>query len=317
MDGHWGGPCEGAYDPQLPEVCDEGKLDENCDGSVNPGCECYDGQVPRPCPNGTDAGECSAGTQSCSGGRWSACAGSRGPVAETCNGKDDDCDGTMDNSPTDCKSPLTCRAGRCDECADGDVDAQTCAGTDTGECTKPQRTCSAGRWGQCAGGKGQTSETCDGLDNDCDNTTDEDATCSGNQMCMSGRCVSSCPNAVVDADEQCDPDVQEWRGACNADCTRRYFVSCSTVGESCSYQQACAEFTYSTGGNTGRVCSQSCSTDSDCNVMPNQEERCNFVSCVLLCAGTQCPKGMHCVGDVILADYNGAAVGTTSICVPD
>jgi len=41
-------------------------------------------------------GACKKGTQSCVDGFWQGCKGDVGPSAETCNGKDDDCDGETD-----------------------------------------------------------------------------------------------------------------------------------------------------------------------------------------------------------------------------
>ena len=45
---------------------------------------------------GTAVGECVAGTETCSGGAWGACTGDTGPATETCNGRDDDCNGVTD-----------------------------------------------------------------------------------------------------------------------------------------------------------------------------------------------------------------------------
>lgn len=60
-------------------------------------CECRVGTT-RAC--GTDEGECVAGTQTCSSaGAWGDCVGSVGPVAEVCDGKDNDCDGLTDLGP--------------------------------------------------------------------------------------------------------------------------------------------------------------------------------------------------------------------------
>ena len=47
---------------------------------------------------GSDVGVCVSGTQTCGGdGAWGECIGAVGPVAETCDGEDNDCDGLVDN----------------------------------------------------------------------------------------------------------------------------------------------------------------------------------------------------------------------------
>ena len=103
------------------------------------------------------AGQCttacgSAGTRSCDQGcAWGTCK----PPAETCNGKDDDCDGKPDNG-------FKCIAGASRGCS------TTCN-------TPGKQTCGAScAWSSC---QATQAETCNGKDDDCDGQTDEGGVC--------------------------------------------------------------------------------------------------------------------------------------------
>ncbi|MCU0673709.1 MAG: putative metal-binding motif-containing protein [Myxococcota bacterium] len=76
----------------------EGPLDEDCDGETDEGCDCTPGTIIACGPGAPFAGVgiCRDGTQRCSSaGTYETCSGVS-PVAETCNGDDDDCDSRLD-----------------------------------------------------------------------------------------------------------------------------------------------------------------------------------------------------------------------------
>jgi hypothetical protein len=244
--------------PQAPaEVCD-GK-DNDCNGAI-------DDITPGPC--GTNTGECKKGTTACVGGKL-VCQGEIGPQPETCDGKDNDCNGAVDDAipglggtcgATDqgeCKlGTLQCVGGqtRCvgeigpkaeicdgkDNDCNGSVDdnvadvGKTC-GIDTGECTRGTTACVNGKL-TCQGGQGPTPELCDGKDNDCNGIPDDNPTDVGSAC---GSSVGVCRPGV----EQCISGKLVCIGAavgsgeiCDGldnDCNGTVDDNIATVGDKC------------------------------------------------------------------------------------
>jgi len=100
--------ADAAIHPGAAEACNA--VDDDCDGEIDPDCECVDGATTS-C-GATAVGACALGVATCEGGRWGACAGEVAMASETCNGIDDDCDGTIDDH-----TDRACGAGRA--CLDG------------------------------------------------------------------------------------------------------------------------------------------------------------------------------------------------------
>jgi hypothetical protein len=146
--------CVQVVGPQ-PEVCD-GK-DNDCNGMVD------DGALPQvnvPCGT-SQVGECKFGTTACVSGAIK-CQNEVKAQPETCDGKDNDCDGVVDNNPQG--------AGASCDLVPGSP----------GACKPGVQQCLAGAL-KCTGGVGPTTEICDGpkgsvdkqYDNNCNGQIDE------------------------------------------------------------------------------------------------------------------------------------------------
>jgi hypothetical protein len=174
-----------ACDAKSPEKESCDGSDNNCDGKVDEGCDCKKGDT-QSCTT-----SCGTGTQECGAdNKWGACKGSEAPGEEVCDGKDNDCDGKVDENIV---APCSTQCG---------------AGI---------QICFAGVLGQCSA-RVPTDEICkNGKDDDCDGMVDEDCacklTCKGNccggsatKCCPSGACPDDqgkCPCLTVECNEGC------------------------------------------------------------------------------------------------------------------
>jgi len=169
-----GGTDKGQVKPKDGGPPDKKKVET--DGAApDSAASCKDKET-RSCYTGSSTtkgvGACKAGTETCVAGKWSGtCTGEVLPAAETCNSKDDDCDGSTDEG------------GVCGNCTPGATMACYTGATKTkgvGICKGGTRFCLIGNtWGACTGEVTPTAETCNNKDDDCDASTDEGVTWEG------------------------------------------------------------------------------------------------------------------------------------------
>lgn len=237
------------------EVCD-GK-DNDCDGLT-------DEDLTRPC-----ASVCGEGTEHCEAGQWVECdapqlnaCGGCGDV-ETCNGKDDDCDGRTDEGTGLCPEGEVCLCGVCaapcvrNECFAGKVCVSDYCVSDP-----------------CCGKKCAEGEEC--INGVCMDPCKSDAVnCPPNQECRMGDCVpldcytegNGCPAGQVCVEGTCRQDLCSGKN-----CPQNTFCR----------DGACAGVCMGVNCPAGRVC-----VDGTCVASP---------------CGGECPAGQACIDEECVAD---------------
>ncbi len=252
------GGAGGAVCQPEKEICDG--QDNDCNGfpddvsDVPGGCKC-DNDATQPCysgPEGTaGVGTCANGVQTCVNGAWAECVGQIKPVLEQCNLVDDDCNGTVDDMGV-----ATCGVGACQQagpkcvsgqlvpCVPGQPATEVCDGIDNncngiadesdpmngstclsglqGPCELGVRTCEMGT-PVCVPDIPPTEEACDGVDNDCDGTVDNNVPGTGASCTtgLPGPCTPGhvqCVNEVVDCFSDVAPVAEVCDDSVDNDC---------------------------------------------------------------------------------------------------
>jgi hypothetical protein len=151
---------EESINPMSEELCDG--IDNNCDGSTDENCPCISGDTQQ-CGT-TDVGECEYGTQTCTvNGVWGACSGAIEPTDELCDGLDNNCNGEIDEGVVQ----IFYRDNDHDGFGDPNNSREACEAPrgyviNNTDCDDTNARRHPG-----------LEEVCDGIDNDCDGSTDE------------------------------------------------------------------------------------------------------------------------------------------------
>ncbi|MBI5533337.1 MAG: hypothetical protein HY898_11510 [Deltaproteobacteria bacterium] len=309
--------CIGDIGPGT-EMCNG--LDDDCNGQIDDNTKDTVGTCGQ-----SDVGECKLGTKVCTGGMIQ-CVGNIDSKLETCNGKDDDCDGTADNNLTDtgatcgqngttpCKlgtiqcgsgvlkcvgfidpSPETCN-GIDDDC-NGTIDdnvpgaGASCGLNNTFPCKKGAMQCVTGNM-VCIGAIDPKPETCNGVDDNCDglidnNTTDSGGACGLSSTLPCKKGALQCQNGLLACVGNIDPKPE----------------TCNGVDDNCD----------------GTVDNNPSGTGADCgqnNTLPCKYGKTVCQAGAIVCSGNIDPKPETCNGvdDNCNGQIDDGAQGTGVAC---
>ena len=315
------GDCDdgnGAVHPAATETCATGH-DDDCDGGANDvgatGCTTRyrDNDRDTYFPPGAPS-ECRCSAE----GNFSAISGGdcNDGAAAINPGAREDCDtATTDDN---CNDEINERdAANCDPFffdRDGDT-----YGTTSSECWCSARgNFRATRAGDCNDGDAaihpEVADPCDGVNNDCDGSTDEDASCGGLRCCGAGGCQQCCNNSHCPADHDtcvggtctCDGGWGSCGGTCN----------CHTGGD----ERCCGDGSTCVDLSEGECCTGAhCPLAHDsCNAGTNE---CECDDGWTLCGGSDCScqtGGMErCCGDGTCVDLDSWECCNDSQCDAD
>lgn len=202
-------------------------------------------------------GVCASGVTLCSGAGL-ACSPLFESAAETCNGLDDDCNGSTDEGASCPKPKHVCHQGKCVghcELAEFPCPGGSACDPGSGLCVEPKcagKTCDVGavcRDGSCG-------VPCAGV------------VCPLGQTCVGDRCLDLCAGVSCPSGEVCA------KGKCFPHCAKCDGLSCAKPFECDAASGQCADVS----------CKGGCAAGT----------RCSAGVCVDACEGVKCPAGQGC-----------------------
>ena len=181
--------------------CDEVEsVDEDLQG-MTLNRSCYAG------PEETEGvGRCHSGLQTCGEGVWRGCVGQVLPTAETCDTYDNDCDGVSDGSPGENGEPVYldcfCLGSTDFDCYSGPPSTRG-----VGACHDGTHECTMGgtQWGPCMDEALPNEESCNGVDDDCDGTADENLVLGDDVVTLGAACAMGIGGCRAQGVYECGP----------------------------------------------------------------------------------------------------------------
>jgi hypothetical protein len=282
-------------------------VDNDCNGATD------EGYVPAPTSCGVGACVRSGNTSCVNGSVVDSCTpGAPAASDATCNGVDDNCNGATDEGYV--SAPTSCGVGACHS-----TGVKTCSGGSEHDSCAP-------------GAPAASDATCDGVDDDCNGTNDEDyasasTSCgvgacqrSGTKSCVGSSVHDSCtPGTPAPSDATCDGVDDN----CNGVNDEQYAASCSgTTLTSCvggaEQQHDCDNHDVCDGDET---CSVGACHDGTA-LVTDDGDACTTDTCHPLfgvhhtpvAENTSCSDGNTCNGDELCKSPAPAVSG--GICTP-
>jgi hypothetical protein len=229
------------------------------------------------------------------------CGSASGPAAEVCDGRDNDCDGLVDNDVAE--TP----------CYDGPEGT-----VGVGLCKAGIQGCEAGEAMECVGQVLPATEDCNGVDDNCDGAADEGCECepgverecdgppeqglckNGTQRCNPDGLFGDCIDRVEPVNEECDGEDNDCDGTKDEGCdcrptSRR--VCGNAVGECDEGVQICSDsgrWDEDCLGEVVGVREQCNSLDDDCDGIIDNDIGPDRITMGTVCDGIgECGTGLH------------------------